>query len=407
MKFHYQARDKEGKEIEGEREANDRFALAREMRAEGLTLVSAKPESVSSNFSNRTRLKRWLAFGRVKIKDKIVFASNLSAMVAAGLSLARALAVMERQAGSKRFRQVISELAAKIRAGAGLNQALAAFPDVFPPVFVAMVASGEESGKLPQSLEIVAEQMMKSYDLRRKVRGAMIYPVIIVIVIILIGILMMIFLVPNLTAVFKELGAELPLSTRLVIATSNFLSEHTLIFFFLLLALSGAVVVYFRSRRGRRTSAWLVLHLPLIAPLAREVNSAATMRTLSSLISSGVGMVEALAITRRVVQNHYYQTVIETAGAKVEKGQTLSSVFKDNEHLYPVLVGEMTEVGEETGKLADMLLRGAVFYEEEVNQATKNLSTVIEPVLMIIIGLAVGFFAVSMIGPIYSLSENL
>lgn len=405
MKFKYKARDKERVELEGEREAKDRFALAREMRAEGLMLVSAKPESVSS--SGRTRLKRWLNFSRVKIKDKIVFASNLSAMVAAGLSLSRALAVMERQSGSRRFRQVISELAAKIRAGAGLSQALAAFPDVFPPVFVAMVAAGEESGKLPQSLEIVAEQLTKSYDLRRKVRGAMIYPTIIVIVIILIGILMMIFLVPNLTAVFKELGAELPLSTRLVIATSNFLSQHTLIFLLSLLTLVSVVIGYFRTGRGRVSASWLVLHLPLIAPLAKQVNSAATMRTLSSLISSGVGMVEALAITRRVVQNHYYQLVIAAAGAKVEKGQTLSSVFKDNELLYPVLVGEMTEVGEETGKLADMLLRGAAFYEEEVNQATKNLSTVIEPVLMILIGLAVGFFAVSMIGPIYSLSENL
>ncbi len=404
MKFHYQARDKEGKELAGEREAKDRFALAREMRAEGLMLVSAKPETVSAN---RARLKRWLAFSRVKIKDKIVFASNLSAMIAAGLSLSRALAVMERQSGSKRFRQVISELAAKIRAGAGLSAALGTFPDVFPPVFVAMVASGEESGKLPQSLEIVAEQMMKSYDLRRKVRGAMIYPSIIIVVIVLIGILMMIFLVPNLTAIFSELNAELPLSTRLVIATSNFLSEHTLIFFLSFLTLVGAVVGYFRSGRGQVSAAWLALHLPLIAPLAKEVNSAATMRTLSSLISAGVGMVEALAITRRVVQNHYYQMVIEAAGAKVEKGQTLSSVFKDNEQLYPVLVGEMTEVGEETGKLADMLLRGAAFYEEEVTQATKNLSTVIEPVLMIFIGLAVGFFAVSMIGPIYSLSDAL
>ncbi|MBI2097387.1 MAG: type II secretion system F family protein [Candidatus Vogelbacteria bacterium] len=404
MKFKYKARDKEGKELAGEREAKDRFALARELRAEGLTVVSAKPESSSVN---RARLQRWLNFGGVKIKDKIVFASNLSAMIGAGLSLARALAVMERQSGSKRFRQVISQIAAKIGAGAGLSAALAAFPAVFPPVFVAMVAAGEESGKLPQSLEVVAEQLMKNYDLRRKVRGAMIYPAIIVIVIILIGILMMIFLVPNLTAVFEELNAELPLSTRLVIATSNFLSGHTLLFFLSLLAFVSAVVAYFRTGRGRRTSAWLVLHLPLIAPLAKEVNSAATMRTLSSLISSGVGMVEALAITRRVVQNHYYQMVIEAAGAKVEKGQTLSSVFKDHERLYPVLVGEMTEVGEETGKLADMLLRGAVFYEEEVNQATKNLSTVIEPVLMIMIGLAVGFFAVSMIGPIYSLSENL
>lgn len=404
MKFKYKAQDKAGKEIEGEREASDRFALAREMRAEGLAVISARPEKTASA---PARWKKFLNFGNVKMRDKIMFAGNLSAMIGAGLSLARALAVMGRQATSKKFKQIISDLEEQINKGQSLSTALGTFANIFPPVFISMVAAGEESGKLPQALGIVAEQLTKSYDLRRKVRGAMIYPTIIVGVIIIIGVLMMIFLVPNLTAIFKELNAELPLSTRIVIATSNFLSQHTLIFLLLVLTLVAGAISFFRTARGRRAVSWLALRLPLIKSIAREVSSASTMRTLSSLISSGVGMVESLAVTRRVVQNHYYQLVLEEAGQQIEKGETLSGVFKKHEDLYPPLVGEMIEVGEETGKLAEMLLKGALFYEEEINQATKNLSTIIEPVLMIFIGLAVGFFAVSMIGPIYSLSENL
>ncbi|MEK7552734.1 MAG: type II secretion system F family protein [Patescibacteria group bacterium] len=406
MKFHYKARDKNKKDLEGEREASDRFALAREIRAEGLMLISAQPIGDSVSMVGRL-LKYIFNFSRVKMKDKIVFASNLSTMVSAGLSLSRALTVIERQSSSKVFQRLIAAISDDVRKGRSLSSALTEFPNTFPPVFVAMVNAGEESGQLPQALNIVAEQLTKSYDLRRRVRGAMIYPSIIVVVIILIGILMMIFLVPNLTAIFEEMNAELPLSTRIVIGISDFLSQHTGLFLLILLSVVTAVVGYFRSAAGRRTASFITLHLPLVTPLARQVNSAATMRTIASLISSGVGMVAALNITQRVLQNHYYQQVIDLAVGRVEKGQPLSAVFKENEKLYPVLVGEMAEVGEETGKLSEMLLKGALFYEEEVNQATKNLSTVIEPVLMIVIGLAVGFFAVSMIGPIYSLSETI
>src|SRR3989344_9109172 len=222
MKFKYQARGKEGEELNGEREAIDRFALAREMRSEGLTLLLAQPIIASVT---EVALRRLWA-GSVKMRDKIIFASNLSAMVSAGLSLSRAFAVMERQTKNKRFKTVIAGLALRLSGGDSLASALAVYPDVFPPVFTAMVAAGEESGKLPQALQVVADQLTKSYDLRRKVRGAMIYPAIIVVVIIAIGILMMIFLVPNLTAIFKDMGAELPLSTRIVIAVSDLLSQH-------------------------------------------------------------------------------------------------------------------------------------------------------------------------------------
>lgn len=400
MKFKYRIRDKEGVETEGEREATDRFALARELRAEGQMVILAQPVQKGV----RSFLEKF-TLGSVKMKDKIVFASNLSAMVSAGLSLSRALSVMARQTANKKFKAVITGLGELLAKGDSLASALGVYPDVFPPVFTAMVSAGEESGKLPQSLQVVADQLMKSYDLRRKVRGAMIYPTIIVIVIITIGILMMIFLVPNLTAIFTELNAELPLSTRVVIGTSNFLSQHTFWFLGGLLAFIVGVVSFFRSPRGKFALSYLAIHLPLIKSIVFKVNSAVTMRTLSSLLSSGVGMVEALTITGRVIQNHYYQAILAECGVAISKGKPLSAVFKLHEKLYPILVGEMVEVGEETGKLSELLLKGALFYEEEVSQATKNLSTVIEPALMIFIGIAVGFFAVSMIGPIYSLSE--
>ena len=224
MKFHYKARDKNKKDLEGEREASDRFALAREIRAEGLMLISAQPIGDSVSMVGRL-LKYIFNFSRVKMKDKIVFASNLSTMVSAGLSLSRALTVIERQSSSKVFQRLIAAISDDVRKGRSLSSALTEFPNTFPPVFVAMVNAGEESGQLPQALNIVAEQLTKSYDLRRRVRGAMIYPSIIVVVIILIGILMMIFLVPNLTAIFEEMNAELPLSTRIVIGISDFLSQ--------------------------------------------------------------------------------------------------------------------------------------------------------------------------------------
>ncbi len=405
MQFNFKALKAEGGEaVVGVREAADRFALAREMRAEGLTLVSVKEAAAAKRKFNFS-----LPFlgGKVKIKDKIIFASSLSAMTSAGLSLSRALAVVERQTGNKRFKQVITEVSQKINAGSSLSQALAVFPTIFPPVFVAMVAAGEESGNLPQAIEIVRQQMAKSYDLRRKVKGAMIYPSVILVAIIAIAILMMIFVVPTITQVFKDFKVALPLSTRIIIGVSDFIAGQTIIFLTLLGSIIAAVIFLLRTAGGKRRATYVVMRLPAIGAIAKNMNSAVTMRTISSLISSGVSLVQALTITAKVVQNSYYQNTLTAAAETVQKGLPLSSVFRANEKIYPILVGEMTAVGEETGDLAGMLLKGAFFFEEEVDQATKNLSTIIEPALMILIGIAVGFFAVSIIGPIYSLSATI
>ncbi len=404
MKFSYKAVTAQGEEQLGEREALDRFALAREMHSQGLTLVKAEPVGRRQSGTALSRL-RWMS--PVRAKDLIMFAGSVGSMVGAGLSLARALEVVGRQAKNKRFKKIIAGLSERISRGESLAQALASFPDVFPPVFISMVAAGEESGNLPQAFEVVRSQLAKTYDLQRKIKGAMIYPAIIVGVIIVIAILMMVFMVPSLTALFKDLNVELPLSTRLVIGTSQFLTTHYLIVLFVVVVGGMAAFKAFRSAVGQRAWVALLLKMPAISTIMMELNAALTMRTLSSLISAGVNLVEALTTTARVVQNQRYKLVLAEAETAVQRGVTLSSIFKSHEELYPVLVGEMTEVGEETGNLSGMLLKGAQFFEDEVDQATKNLSTIIEPVLMVLIGIFVGFFAISMLGPMYSLSNAI
>jgi type IV pilus assembly protein PilC len=254
---------------------------------------------------------------------------------------------------------------------------------------------------------MVSEQLGKSYDLRRKIKGAMIYPAVIITAMVIIGILMMIFLIPTLTATFRELNVELPISTRIIIGLSEFMVNNIILVVIGLVALVAGSISFFNSKKGKRFLDSLILRLPVISDLSRKVNSAVVMRTCSSLISSGVSMIRTIEITEQVVQNHHYKDVMKEALEKVQKGISLSSVFNAHQNLFPIFVGEMTAVGEETGRLPDMMLKGAIFFEEEVDQVTKNLSTIVEPILMIVIGIAVGFFAVSMIGPMYSLSSAI
>ncbi|OGG55014.1 hypothetical protein A3D62_03155 [Candidatus Kaiserbacteria bacterium RIFCSPHIGHO2_02_FULL_49_11] len=253
----------------------------------------------------------------------------------------------------------------------------------------------------------IGDQLDRAYTLKKKIRGALIYPSIIVIAMIIIAILMLIYVVPTLTQTFNELGAELPNSTKAIIAASQFLTGNTLLALLIPLLFGGGVYLAWRSPQGKKVWGYVVLHIPIIGELVKEVQAARTTRTLSSLLSSGVDIVYAISITADVLQNPHYKDVLLRAEKSVQSGGQLSEAFSTNEHLYPLLVGEMIAVGEETGKLPDMLQRVATFYEDEVEQKTKDMSTIIEPFLMIIIGIGVGFFALSMIAPIYSLSENI
>lgn len=235
----------------------------------------------------------------------------------------------------------------------------------------------------------------------------MMYPSIILGAIFVIGILMFIYVVPTLTKTFKDLGAELPSSTKLVIGLSDLISNHIVLLLLGILVIVGLVILAVRLPSTKRGIDWLVVRLPVIGTIVKEVNSARTTRTMSSLLGSGVSISRAISITKEVVQNVYYKEVLQEVENVIQKGVPISTVFKAKTKLYPIMLGEMIEVGEETGNLGEMLLEVAVFYEGEVDAKTKDLSTIIEPVLMIFIGAAVGFFAVSMLSPMYSIMDSI
>lgn len=403
-RFTYTAEKSDGEVYKGIAQARDRFELYDVVRREGGKIISLE-ESGRRGFWS---IAYWNAkFSTVPEYEKVLFARNLGSMLSAGLSLARALAVLERQTKNAKLSSIIAELSSAVRRGETLHSALEKFPRIFPPLFVAMVRAGEEGGELPQGLITIAEQMERMYQLKKKIKGAMLYPCVIVVAIIGIGIFMMINVVPTLAQTFAEMDAELPAATQAIINVSNFLVQYSVVAIAGAVLLVGGFIAAIRTVIGSRVKDFVMLHIPLISPIVKEVNAARTARTLSSLLSSGVDVITSLEITRDVVQNSYFKAVIVTARENVAKGEPLSSAFVRAERLYPPFVGEMISVGEETGALTEMMKKLAIFYEEEVDRKTKDMSTIIEPFLMVAIGGAVGFFAIAMISPIYQLSENI
>ncbi|HET9641336.1 MAG TPA: type II secretion system F family protein [Candidatus Paceibacterota bacterium] len=386
-------------------EAENRFKVYDLVRDEGGYVTAIREES---KFSLSHFSKFNIQFGSgVKKMEIVRLAKNLSAMISAGLSLSRALSVIERQSSNKRLKAVVVGISESIRTGASLHESLAKYPAVFPKIFVAMVKAGEESGSLTESLLVVALQMERSDELIRKIRGAMIYPAIVISVVILVGVLMLIYVVPTLTATFKSLKVQVPLATRIVVALSDFMAAHVITVFLIIAAVIAGAILFVRSDRGGRIVLSGSLKMPVIGELVRETYSARAARTLSSLLSAGVPVLEALSITKEVVHAPAFADVITEAEEHVRKGDPLSAAFEEHTKLYPVLMGDMLSVGEETGRMADMLKQIAEYYESDVAEKTKDLSTIIEPVLMVFIGAFVGVFAIAMIAPIYQLSSAI
>ncbi|HEY4525928.1 MAG TPA: type II secretion system F family protein, partial [Candidatus Paceibacterota bacterium] len=274
-------------------------------------------------------------------------------------------------------------------------------------LFTSMVRAGEESGNLSGALTDIGENLEKAHSLTKKIHGALIYPVVILGAMVVIGVLMFAFVVPTLAGTFEELGVALPASTQFIVSLGNFFSNHLLLSFIIIIAAALGIFALFRAKFTARFMDFAVLRIPVVGTLAQELNTARTARTMSSLLSSGVSIIRAVEITEDVVQNIYYKKVLGEVRVAVEKGAPFSKIFVDNPKLYPVMMSEMVEVGEETGKLSDMLSEVALFYEAEIESKTKNLSTIIEPVLMILIGSGVGFFAISMISPLYSVLGDI
>jgi type IV pilus assembly protein PilC len=405
MLFIYKAKSNKDEIVSGKIESADRFSASRDLHNQGLLpikLIEQRKYSLSNFFTITNSF-----LSKVSTQEKIILTKNLSGMLKAGLPISRCLSVLQKQTRNSALRKILFSINEEIDKGASFSDGLEKFPKVFSDLFISMVRAGEESGNLVGALTEIGANLQKSHSLTKKIKGALFYPAVIFCAMILIGILMFAFVVPTLAKTFKNVGVSLPASTRLIISLGNFFSNNLALSLILAVVLGFGLVSLVRAKFMAKYVDFIVLRLPMISVMSKEINTARTARTISSLLVSGVSIVRALEISKDVVQNVYYKKILDEAKIAIEKGEPLSEIFRDNSRLYPIMMSEMMQVGEETGKLSDMLLEIALFYENEVESKTKNLSTIIEPILMLMIGGAVGFFAVSMISPIYSVMDKI
>jgi len=401
--FTFVAKNSKGEIRRGELGGKDAKSVAENLRAEGFFVTSIVENNKKGESLFGRRLK---IFSGVSLKDKMMFSRHLGVMISSGLSIPRALEVIASQTKSKNFKNILARVGEDVKTGNTLGDSLAK-SEVLDELSINMIRVGEMSGNLEEVLALLADQLEKEHTLISKVRGAMYYPSVIFIVMIGIGIAMMTFVVPQLTSIFSDVEASVPAPTRMIINSSNFMASHKLLVLLSLIFMVFFLIVFFKTKAGRKVAAKLFLIVPVIKNVTVKVNNARFARIYGSLIKSGVPVIESLKIISETLTNRYYQEAFKKIGEEVQKGKPLHGELAAYPKLFPILAVQMVEVGEETGQTVDVLADLARFYEEEIDQVTKNLSSIIEPVLMVIIGSAVGFFAISMIMPMYSVMDQM
>lgn len=358
----------------------------------------------------KTRMGKWKEIienlQTVSLRDKIFFVQNLRIMIKGGLSLGQALNTIADQVSNSLFKKVIKDISLQVESGVSFSAGLEKYPKVFSPLFINMVKSGELSGNLEEVFEKLHFQMKRDHDLISKVKGAMIYPLVVLVAMVGIGTAMVIFVVPKLITIFDEFEAELPIMTRLLISLSRFITENGP---FVGLGLAIFIVVFikfYKSERGKKIFHKVFLHTPIVAGIVKKINIARFCRTTSSLLKTDIPIVKSLEITSLVVGNIYYKKVLKDASEKIAKGVQINAVLADHSKLFPPTVLQMMKVGEESGAVDSVLDEVAVFYEEDINQVMENLPAIIEPILILVLGLGVGAMAVAVIMPMYSLTQT-
>lgn len=369
---------------------------------EALEQKILNPEGINAKFD------KWTDFSRTVAEDeKIFFTQNLGVMLKSGLSASRALRTLTLQSGNPKFQRALARLTRAVEKGQPIATAMEAYPKIFSPIFVNMIRAGEKAGQLEKVLKELTDQLKRSHELRAKVKGAMMYPMVVMIAMALIGAGMLIFVIPKLLAIFEEVNAELPLPTRVLIAISNGINEHILLYGPVFVLAVGGLL--YAARRGPGQKIWhaLILRMPVISKIAVKINLAKVARTLGSLMATDMPVVDSLKLTGGVVSNVHYRATLVAIAGQVEKGKTMSSELANFGKLYPPIAVQMIQVGEETGEIGSILIQLAEFYEEDVKQTMESLPTIIEPIMILVLGGAVGGMAIAVIMPMFSLANAM
>jgi type IV pilus assembly protein PilC len=347
-----------------------------------------------------------VSLGGVSLTQKALFAKHLAVMLKAGLTITDALTTALESTEGK-FKKTIHNVLRSVEAGRSLSVSFADYPHVFSGLFVNVTAAGEKSGTLVENFENIAVQLEKERELVSKVKGALLYPVIILVAASVLGMVISFVVLPKIIPLFEGLKVELPLTTRILISFSHLVQEKGVFLFLGIVGFVAGFLWTIRQAFSRPVTNWFMLHTPVLKNIIKSANLARFSRTLAMLLKSGVTIDEALGITQNTVGNYYYQEALKKVSNNITSGTKLSSNLEEFPHLFPIIVTRMIGVGEQSGKFEDTLFFLAEFYETEVDNATKSLSTIIEPVLLLCIGLVVGFLALSIITPIYDITGNI
>ncbi|OGL78993.1 hypothetical protein A3J43_03805 [Candidatus Uhrbacteria bacterium RIFCSPHIGHO2_12_FULL_54_23] len=399
MYFDFRAKDAAGKDVQGVIDAPS-LQAAEDILAQRQLIV------VAITVRPRTSMLQTIQFfNRVKPKELVVFFRQLSTMSAATLPLVSALRILVKQTESARLKTIISEIADDVDGGARLSQAFGRHPEVFNDFYVNMVRSGETSGHLDDVLSYLADQREKDYDLMSRIRGAMVYPAFILSVMTVVGIAMMIFVVPRLTAVLIETGGELPFATRLLIGTSQFMSGYWWLLLVLAVGLVAGLKYGLHQAPVRRQWDWMKIKLPIFGTLFQRVYLIRFTRSMTTLLKGGVPLPRALEITGDVVGNAVYRDLIARTVKQVQDGNPIATEFIASKEV-PVMVSHMLSVGETTGQLEQILDRLTQFYSREIDNLVSSLVSLVEPLIMVVMGLAVGTMVAAIIMPMYNLASS-
>jgi type IV pilus assembly protein PilC len=397
--FNYKAIDKKQNTVNGLIEASSEDAAAENLQEKGFIIITLKKAA------DKRAARKQIILSRVSGKDLVIFSRQFAVMISANVTVVQALKILIEQTASVKLKMAISDIAFEVDAGSRLSESLAKRSDIFSDFYSSVIKSGETSGKLDESLNYLANEMEKEYDMMSKIKGAMIYPAFVFSGMGAVGMVMMIYVIPKLTSVLAESGGELPLATRVLIGVSNFLSSFWWLIILLAAGAVGGVIFALRTPMGKRFFDNLILRIPIFGKLFQRIYIVRFANSLHTLIAGGVTLNEGLKVSADVVNNKVYQDLIKETIKEVEEGNSISSVFVKSDKV-PHIVSQMMSIGERTGKLDLVLERISDFYSREISNIIANLMSLMEPVILVVMGIAVGIMVAAVILPMYNMASQ-
>ncbi len=399
MQFNYQARTKEGEAHSGVVEASSKEAALALLQKYGFYITYLEEGAKQPFFSRKIKL-----FDRVSKRDVVIFSRQLSIMLSSKVPPVESLRILVTQIKNRNLSEKILQIAEDVEGGTNLSKAFSVYPEIFSPLYINMIKSGEASGKLSDSLNYIADHLEKDYYLMSKIKGVMVYPAFILLVLTAVFLAIMLWIIPNIKSIFEKSEQEIPPLTKLTIAVSDLFINQGMVLLLIFIVFVGAAIAFLMSRKGKEFLSIYSLNIPLIGDFFKKIYLARFAENLSTLISGGLPIIQSLEIAGDVVGNEVYKSVILEAKKSVLKGETISSVLVRFPKIMPPLFTQMVQTGERTGRLDNVLLNVVNFYQIEIERTLESLISIIEPVLIVFLGLMVAFLAVAVLLPIYKLS---